>query len=162
MQTSLAKRLPILITEIDELVINIAERITSLPPDKLLQRAWHEFAAITIQKKEGYDHSHAMRMIDYVQCVITSFPPSETYAENFSEDEWIILSSDIRKLFFEKLLEYQMCVTAYQHTQNPNIDINMEEFRFCLETHWVHARGKRYSPHEQKALLGYARPASAS
>ena len=159
MQMAMLERLPILKSEIDNLVIKIAERIAHLPPDKLLQRSWQEYAAIVIQEKDDFDCTHAMRMIDYVQSVIASFPPRTPYAEDVSDVEWNNLSDDIHLLFGERLLEYQICITAYNRTA-PGFDMSKEQFRVSLESQWVNIRGKRYQLHEQQALLEILTPHS--
>ncbi len=125
----MAERFAAVIAEIDALVSLIAGQIARLPPDRLLHRAWWEFAAIVLGvggKKAGdSDQLAAMRMIDYVQSVIASVKP-QTYPEEISEDEWNKLKADVTTLFNRLTLEYQMCLTAHRKTQDPGLDMELE------------------------------------
>jgi preprotein translocase subunit SecA len=159
----MAERLPTVVAEIDALVSSIAGQIARLPPGRLLHRAWWEFAAIVAGvdgKKAGdKDQLAAMRMVDYVQSVIASVEP-ETYAEQVSDDDWNKLKADVRTLFSRLTFGYQMCLTAHRKTQDPGLDMELEEFRMRAETLWLNIRGKRYHVHERQALLDVLAPHS--
>src|SRR5436309_15679275 len=47
-QSKMALDLPKITSEIDELVTRIADRVSRLPPERLLHRAWWEHAALVI------------------------------------------------------------------------------------------------------------------
>jgi hypothetical protein len=100
-------------------------------------------------------------MVDYVQSVIASVKP-EQYADNVSEEDWAKLKADVETLFQRLTLDYQMCLTAHRRAQNPQLDMQLEEFRFRGETLWLNIRGKRYQLHERQALLRCARTAFGS
>jgi hypothetical protein len=98
-------------------------------------------------------------MVDYVQSVIASVKP-EQYADNVSEEDWAKLKADVETLFQRLTLDYQMCLTAHRRAQNPQLDMQLEEFRFRAETLWLNIRGKRYQLHERQALLDVLAPHS--
>jgi hypothetical protein len=67
---------------------------------------------------------------------------------------------DVETLFRRLTLDYQMCLTAHRRTQDPQLDMKLEEFRFRAETLWLNIRGKRYQLHERQALLDVLAPHS--
>ncbi len=158
-QLKRSEHLPIISAQIDQLVNDIAKQILQFSPEKLLRYAWWEFLAITVQTDDDSQRSHASRMIEYIQSVIVSNHPQDCYIEEINEEKWDKLSDDIRKLFTEDLLLYQICLTA-KNSQSADFDRAQEEFRFRLETAWVLVRGKRYQIHEKKALLDILTPHS--
>ncbi len=139
-QKRMAERFPALISELDALVSSIANQIACLPPVFLLHRAWWEFATATLgledKKADDSDRLATMRMIDYVQSVIASVKP-ETYAENVSEDDWAKLKANVTELFNRLTLEYQTCLTGYRKVKDPNLDMELEEFRMRAEVLWL-------------------------
>lgn len=162
-QARMVAQYPITVREIDELVASIAAQIVRLPPDRLLQRGWWEYSSMIVGLggKDASDSEKlaAARMVDYVQSVIVSVNP-EHYAADVSEEDWAKLKGDIETLFSRLSLEYQMCLTANRRAQNPDLDMNLEEFRFRAETLWLNIRGKRYQIHERVALLDVLAPHS--
>lgn len=154
---------PRIVKEIDALVSSIASQVARLPPDRLMHRAWWEFAAVVIGVRgpaNDADQAAAMRMIDYVQAVIASIQPTIPYADEVTEDDWTNLSADTKNLFKRLNLEYQMSLTAIRQQQNPTLDLELEEFRYRAETIWVNVRGERFQPHETQALSELITPHS--
>ncbi|HVX99643.1 MAG TPA: hypothetical protein VHA55_07610, partial [Pseudorhodoplanes sp.] len=96
-----ATHLPTITSEIDQLVAEIAKQVSRLPGERLLHRAWWEFAArnITGGDRDAPESTVAMRMIDYVQSVIASVKPAENVASEVSEEEWALLSERVKTLF---------------------------------------------------------------
>ena len=163
-QASIASEFPRIVTEINLLVENIANRVVRLPPDWLLHRAWWEFARIAIgldgKEASDSDQTAAMRMIDYVQSIIASVKPNEPYMDTVSEEDWVALKEDIQNLFTRLSCEYQICLTAYRRAQDPDVDLELEEFRVRAETVWINVRGKHYQSHERQALVDTLMPHS--
>jgi preprotein translocase subunit SecA len=162
-QARMAEHFPTVVAEIDALVSSIAGQIARLPPDRLLHRAWWEYAAIVVglrRKKGGdLDQLAATRMVDYVQSVIASVKPA-IYAEEVGDDDWNKLKADVTTLFSRLRFEYQMCLTAHRKTQAPDLDMELERFRVRAEMLWLNIRGKRYHVHERQALLEVLAPHS--
>lgn len=162
-QARMVAQYPITVSEIDALVASIAAQIVRLPPDRLLQRGWWEYSAMIVGLggREAGDSEKlaAARMVDYVQSVIVSVKP-EQYAADVSEEDWTKLKADVETLFQRLTLDYQMCLTAHRRAQDPQLDMQLEEFRFRAETLWLNIRGKRYQLHERAALLDVLAPHS--
>lgn len=162
-QARMVAQYPITAGEIETLVASIVAQITRLPPDRLLQRGWWEYSAMIVglggRKASDSEKLAAARMVDYVQSVIASVNPKQ-YADNVSEEDWAKLKSDVETLFRRLTLDYQMCLTAHRRAQDPQLDMQLEEFRFRAETLWLNIRGKRYQLHEQQALLDVLAPHS--
>lgn len=163
-QAAMAKRLPAIVAEIDELVLKISNLVARLPPDRLLHRAWREFAAVAIglADKDADDakRTAAMRMIDYVQSVIASVKPREPYTSEVGDEDWATLSEYVRTLFTRLTFEYQVCQTAHMQAQDSNLNMELEEFRVQAELLWMNVRGARYQVHERQALLDVLAPHS--
>lgn len=139
-QGRMVAQYPITVGEIETLVRSIAAQIARLPPDRLLQRAWWEYSAMIVDLggKDAGDSEKllAARMVDYVQSVIVSVNP-EQYAADVSEEDWTKLKTDVETLFRRLTLDYQMCLTAHRRAQDPQLDMQLEKFRFRAE------RGRR-------------------
>ena len=78
-QVTMALDFPKITNEIDTLVTRIADRVSHLPPEQLLHRAWWERASLLMglggKETSEFDRLVAMRMIDYTQSIIASVPP---------------------------------------------------------------------------------------
>ncbi len=162
-QARMVAQYPITVSEIDVLVASIAAQIVRLPPDRLLQRGWWEYSAMMVglggRDAGDSEKLAAARMVDYVQSVIVSVKP-EQYATDVSEEDWAKLKADIETLFRRLTLDYQICLAAHRRMQDPQLDMQLEEFRFRAETLWLNIRGKRYQLHERQALLDVLAPHS--
>ncbi len=162
-QARMAAHYPVAVAEIDALVKSIAEQVARLPSDRLLHRAWWEYAALALglggKEAEDSDMLTAARMIDYVQSVIASVMP-EPQAEEVSEEDWTKLTTDVSQLFTRLTVEYQICLSAHRKAQDPNFDMELDEFRARAEMLWLNIRGKRYQQHERQALLDVLSPHS--
>jgi hypothetical protein len=142
-RAKMAEHLPTITAEIDDLVAQIAEQVARLPGERLLHRAWWEFAMInTIRESQSEsDWLAAMRMIDYVQSVIASVKPAKNIAPEVIEEEWKGLSERVKTLFSRMTIEYQIALTAFKAKENKDFDFELEEFRCRAETMWMNIRG---------------------
>jgi len=160
-QQRMVARLPEVVREIDELVVQIVGQVAELPPGRLLHRAYWEFAGLAItQGTHAVEQAGAIRMLDYVQSLVASVPPAEQQPDDVSEEAWNRLRSNVKTLFDRITIEYQTCLTASRRAANPQLDMELEEFRFRAEGMWMHVRGKRYQPHERIALAELLAPHS--
>ena len=158
----MAKAYPVLADEINTLVYSIADQVSRLPPKQLLHRGWWYFTSAMTgfgNMTSEADQLHAHRMVDYIQSVIAAVKPQE-YAEEITEAEWHRLKEDVKILFNRLSLEYQSCLTAYRKSQDPELDMELEDFRVRTEMLWMNIRGKRYHAHERQALLDVIVPHS--
>lgn len=148
------------VKEIDELVNSIASQISHLPPNELLHRAWMEFCRLMVTGQGSeFDQISAMRMVDYVQSLMAAVSPAGT-VEKLTDGDWEKLKTDVHKLFNRLSLEYPSYSTAYRKSQNPDLDMDLEDFRVRAELLWMNIRGKRYHVHERQALLDILQPHS--
>jgi preprotein translocase subunit SecA len=162
-QARMMAQYPVTVSEIDALVASIAAQIVRLPAGRLLQRGWWEYSAMVVglggRNAGDSEKLAAARMVDYVQSVIVSVKP-EQYVADIGDEDWAKLKADVETLFRRLTLDYQMCLTAHRRAQDPQLDMQLEEFRFRAETLWLNIRGKRYQLHEQEALFDVLRPHS--
>ncbi|MEX1153883.1 YecA family protein [Parvibaculum sp.] len=150
----LAANLPTIRVEIDDLVTQIAEQVSRLPGERLLHRAWWELAMLNITR-DNQDDSESpapRRMIDYIQSVVASVKPADNVAPEVSDEEWASLSDRVQTLFTRLTLEYQIALTAFKRSENKDLDMELEEFRYRAEVMWMSIRGERYHCHEKQAL----------
>lgn len=158
-QANIATAYPDIVAKVDGLIAAIAGRVARLPPLRLLHRAWWEHSAAVIMKDgDASAQTEALRMIDYVQSLIVSVPPTPNDVEEVSEDEWQALRSDVIELFETLTLPFQMASTAHRKAEAPDLDMALEEFRVRAELMWVHVRGRRYQLHERQALVDIVTP----
>lgn len=161
-RAKMAAHYPSVVAEINVLVCAIADQVARLPPELLLQRAWWEFATQNIRDggaRGDTDQVIAMRMVDYVQSVIASIEP-QPKADDVSEEAWALLRDNVETLFSRLVMEYQTCLTAIRQSADPELDMELEEFRAQAEMYWLTVRGKRYHVHEYQALLEVLMPHS--
>ena len=163
-QSKMALDLPKITSEIDALVTRIADRVSRLPPERLLHRGWWERASLVIgldgKEMSDFDQLTAMRMIDYIQSIIASVQPVLPYRTDLPEEEWIALRNDVNTLFTKLSLEYQFGLTAHHRASDSNLDMDLEEFRVRAEILWMNVRGERYHIHERQALEDVISPHS--
>jgi hypothetical protein len=151
MQKRLVERFPIVIKEIDSLVMAIADQVSVLPAEKVLHRAWWEMAGrhVKLESEVEVDTEDAlsMRMIDYIQSVIASVSPGSMRTE-VTEEDWQALNAKVDELFRKLNLEYQLCRAAQRRAEDPQISVDFEEFQFKAQLYWCNVRGNRYQVHE--------------
>jgi hypothetical protein len=154
---------PAATAKVEALVQSITSRVRSLPPDRLLHRAWWEFAGVTLgiygTKTDDQEQSLAMRMIDYIQSVIASTEPVLPHTQTVSEKEWVDLKADVRSLFSTLTLRYQWARRAVKR-QEADYNEALVEFQYRAEIMWMNVRGSRYQAHEYEALLDLLTPHS--
>ena len=134
MQERLVEQYPKVIQEIDQLVAEIAQLVRELPADQLLHRAYWEMAGkhtkIESESDMEVDAIVSVRMIDYVQSVIAAVEPAADQRQEVTEREWQTLTTKIESLFQTISSIYQICFSAKNKADNPNLDKHFEEFKF--------------------------------
>ena len=155
-QMDLVERYPEIILEIDTLVSEVADLIAKLPPDKLLQRAWFEMAALHIKLKSeleaGDEELLSMRMIDYVQSVIAAVPPAHNQHQEVTEKEWRTLREKIDVLFDKINGPYQFSRRAKNQAEDLKFNKHYDEFQYRAQMYWCNIKGNRYQVHEPAYL----------
>ena len=160
----MALDLPQITSEIDTLVTRIADRVSRLPPERLLHRAWREHASLQIglggKDVPDFEGLTSRRMIDYIQSVIASVQPSLPYQKDIIDEEWVALRDDVGTLFRRLSFEYQLSLSAYRQETDSNFDMDLEDFRLKAENFWMNVRGQRYAVHQRQALEDVISPHS--
>jgi hypothetical protein len=155
-QQRLVEQFPQVVKEIDELILEIAELVCSLPPEQVLHRAWGEMAVkhmkITAEAEIGEEESVAMRMLDYLQSIIVSHKRSETQQGAISEENWKKLRELVGNLFRKLNFEYQICRSAKNMAEEKDFSQDFEEYRFRAQTLWANVKGDRFQAHERAWL----------
>ena len=102
----------------------------------------------------GAEEVISLRMVDYVQSVIAAVQPAETQKarNSVTDKEWKVLRSKVEHLFNEIRTTYQICRTAKDRADDPNLDMNFEEFHLKAQLYWCNVRGQRYPVHQTAYL----------
>ncbi len=162
MQKDLAKRYPDVCQEIDNLITQIVAIVAKLPPSELLKRAYWEMAShhLNMESESDVDSDAvlSLRMVDYLQSLIVSATPPEKVLDNISEDVWAELKKMVGSLFSKLSIDYQICRTALNRTNDPDFDLDYEEFYYEAQQYWVNLRGQRYLVHDIPALSNLLTP----
>jgi hypothetical protein len=165
MQRQAVEHLPTVVREIDALVHEIAILVSLLPPDQLLQRAWWELARRHLKVKAeaelGWEDGIAVRMVDYIQSVIAAVPPDPSPRQEVTQGDWQTLSARVEELFRKVNLDYQICASAKNKADNPDLNADFEEFRSRAQAYWCNVRGSRYQIHYPPYLSDMFLPHSA-
>lgn len=142
--------------EIDRLVAEIKESITTFEPLTLLHCGYYHFASSAAGKKSEVqfdsDDAIALRMLDYVQSVIVSSPLSATRSDQFDQNRWLQLKEKITNLYSQLILTFQIVDTAYQRVNDAKYVQELDDFRKQAQMMWIGVRGKRYAIHDQPHL----------
>ena len=163
-QTKLVEHFPEVCKEIDDIIAQIVGIVSKLPPGEILKRAYWEMAAHHLHMdSESYADSDdiiSLRMVDYLQSIIASATPADVVEDEITEDNWLELRKLVGELFQKLSLEYQICRTAYNRRNNPDFDLEYEEYYYKAQQYWSNVRGHRYLVHEIPALREILKPHS--
>jgi hypothetical protein len=152
MQIKLVERFPKVCHEIDNKISAIVEEVRKLPPAEILKRAYWEMAAhhLNVGSEIDIDQEAALslRMVDYLQSIIASVPPTIDNTDELTEEKWHNLRKMVGDLFSQLNMEYQICRTAVNRAENPDYDEDFEEYYYKAQIYWCNVRGHRYLVHE--------------
>jgi len=127
MQTNLVENFPEVCKEIDDIIAQIVDMVSKLPPAELLKRAYWEMAAHHLNmESESYADSDdiiSLRMVDYLQSIIASATPADVIEDEITENNWLELRKLVGELFSKLSLDYQICRTAFNRRNNPEFDL---------------------------------------
>ena len=160
---SLVDSFPKIVNDINSLVEKIAQLISSLPPDRLLHRAWWEMVEARLLKTAHNDRDNLsyLRMIDYVQSVIASIPPAPNQRKEVSDGDWTELRTDVGELFDTLNMKYQISRSAKAYADDPKLDAAFEQLQRNAQMYWCNVRGSRYQVHDPVYLEEVFLPHSA-
>lgn len=145
-----------IVSDINELVDKISLIVSELPPEELLHRAWFQMAlqnnGLKSEVESNSESILSLRMIDYIQSVIASFPPSSHVKQEISDEDWKNLNESVENLFDLINVNYHISHTAKRKLINPDIDMDEEEFYFRSQMYWCNVRGERYQIFQEAHL----------
>lgn len=165
MRQRLAQSYDGVVLRIDKSIGRIADLVAALPPLKMLHRAWWERAVATLGIDNEFDvtseHVHASRMLDFVQSVVAGVTPAAEAKTELADEDWGKLQVEVESLFDTLNREYFMAATAKRKLENPELDMEFEEFQFKSQVYWTNVTGERYQVHQVQALRDLLEPQSA-
>ncbi len=163
MQNKFADRFPKVCQEIDHKIDGIVTEVKKYSPTELLKRAYWEMASnhlgLTSETDVDKKAPLSLRMVDYTQSIIASVQPHDD-EEELTEKRWDNLKTKIFGLFEQINTEYQLCRKAHDRKENPDFDIEFEEYYSKAQMYWCNVRGQRYLYHETKHFQDILTPHS--
>ena len=150
------------VSRIDEATIAIGNIVARYDPLDLLKRAYWldtvKLIRIESEVEMGTEHALALRMLDYVQAVVVSYPPDRAGYRHPTDDVWNDLSARVKELFDLINHSYPFAAWARKKLENSNIDQDHEDFIFKAQLYWVNIRGDRYVNHDVAHLTDVLSP----
>ena len=148
--------------EIDTHIVSASRLVSKLDPLRLLQRAYGEYAALTINKNAEVELDEidgiARRMIDYVQCLIVSTQPQPDGYIDLTEELWRELKQHVEAIF-SNLVGYFIVASAKRSTE-VDFDETWEEFFTKAQMNWCFVKGDRHINHLHAHLESLLQPHS--
>ena len=164
MQSKLTERFPIVCQEIDDKISTIVKEVNKYPPTEILKRAYWEMVGnhLNIGSEIDIDQDAAisLRMVDYLQSIIASVPATQGDQNELTDEKWNGLRELVGALFSQLNIDYQICRTAFNRSQNPNFDIEFDEYYHKAQIYWCNIRGHRYLYHEKSHFQDLLSPHS--
>lgn len=151
----LAEAYPMIVSEIDALILEATVLISTIEPLSLLHRAWWERAAayvmINSEVEVEAEQVHKQRMIDYVQSLIAATPPAANQ-EEVDDETWQRLSMVVTSIFKKLNPWFFISESAYRRATLSEINEAAEEFRFRAQIKWCNVSGNEYQSHNIPVL----------
>lgn len=149
-QKSLADNHPEVCKKIDSTINEIVQIVSTLPPLELLKQAHWKYVGTSIgaygEAGDG-ETALALRMIDYIQSIVTSTPPADIVNEKVDEEVYGKLEGLVKDLF-SNLTFYFVSRSAYENTTNSDYNHEYDKFYTSAQIVWCMVRGDRYQAHE--------------
>ncbi len=139
-------------SEIDSLVLQIVDVVSSFDPLPLLHRAYWEYlthnAGIASEVELKSEAIEARLNLEYLQSIICAVPPKKTTKQQATEEEWASITQNIEALYQKLQAEFFIARTAWSKKNDPNYDQKVEDYAVPSEMHWLAVRGDRYLSHD--------------
>lgn len=158
----MAEEYPKLCKQIDVHVQKICSLVQHFHPLRLLHRGYFYYIKQHLGKPSEFDHGPeenvAVRMVDYIQSVITALPPSEINIENFDEDLWNELLNEVTDLYQVLNLPFHIYHSAVLKTSLEDYDPAFDGFYVQAQMLWTSVRCHRYFIHDMPHLYDLLTP----
>ncbi|MFJ2492403.1 YecA family protein [Pseudomonas iridis] len=160
-----AARLPEIVAEINLLVSQASNLVAELPPELLMQQTWQAMFIKTQHAKVEADLTAedvlAIRAVLYIQSLIAASPRAPDQKKELSKSDWQLLIEKVSRIYTLVSSEYQISSTAKRRMDDPNLDMQYEEFVFRAQVHWCNVSGDGYQTHQLSLLRDLLHPQSA-
>lgn len=147
-----AKEYPNICKEIDQHVYRIRDLAQLFDPLTLLQCGYFNFVRTTLGKPSELQYSGddviILRMIDYIQSVIVSSPPTKKGPTDFNQEKWDKLYSEVRELYYKLNFAFHIAHTAVLKSLDKHYDDKYDAFYVKAQILWANVRGHRYMLHD--------------
>ncbi|WP_239014062.1 SEC-C metal-binding domain-containing protein [Archangium violaceum] len=160
----LANEYPAVVKSIDNLVDQIADRVTQFHPPALLQRSYlaHALSALKEQSKTkeelGLNEASPLLVLDYTQSIIAARPPTDTRIP--SDEEYFELQSLIGNLYATINLNYHIHKSAHSQLNDPSYDTQQDSFYVRAQMLWMNVSVDRYLIHNIPHIRDFITPHS--
>lgn len=146
--SKLADEYPLIVAKVNALVEDIRASLATMPPLKVLLRAYWEclgaVAGKVAEDELGRDQVLSMRMIDYVQSIIASSPNLSDPNSEISEESWNHLRGSVGELFDCLMMSFPMAQTAHRKRIGTAFEDELEGLFVQLQLNWMSVRGDRH------------------
>ena len=157
-----AEEYPKLCKQIDGNVQKICSLVQRFHPLRLLHRGYFYYLEQHLGKPSEFDHGSkemiAVRMVDYIQSIIDSAPPTDVSINNFDEDLWNELLKEVTNLYNILNLPFHVCRTAVQKTTLKDYNPDFDGFYVQSQMLWTSVRCHRYFMHDMPHLYDLLTP----
>lgn len=153
-QQILIKRLPLVKEEIQSLIDDVIDSISRHDAAQLMLRAYWDMVGSNMVFDENEKHREtessvsSLHVLEYIQNIIASSVTKEDQITPLDESNWEVLKEKIESIYQKICREYFLCEQAASRF-DPNINDELEQFRFQAQLHWMVVRGERYTVHEE-------------
>ena len=149
---------PQVLQEINDRVSRIRQLVASYDPLDVLKRGFWTMSGSMMGKESEADYGiediAATKMVEYLQAVIVSTPPS-TQRKDLTDDDWKELCREVGQLYKQLGLTFHLVNSAHRKATESDYDIEYD--RFCVEWQMqaTFVRATRYAIHDLEFLMDF-------
>ena len=152
---------PQVISEINACVSRIRRLVSQYDPLALLQRGYWAMSASMLGKVSEHEYSFEdgimARMVDYVQAVIVSTPPAQSFVK-LTDEGWQQLYDEVKELYQALFLSFHIVNSARLKAMQPDYDQDYDYFCVQAQMHATFVRALRYPVHDWEFLEDFLGP----
>ena len=111
----------------------------------------------TCEADYDFEDGIASRMVEYVQAVVVSTPPTEP-RQVLDEEGWNLLREEVKGLYGSLLLPFFLANSAKRKATEPGFDSEYDTFSVQAQMHVTFVRALRYPSHDIEFLKDFLDP----
>ena len=161
LDTHWAAMYPQIVSEINDRVSYIRRLVTQYDPLELLKRGYGAMLTSIMGKMSEHEYSFddgiMVRMVDYVQAVIVSTPPTAAVIE-LTNESWQQLHDEVKELYQSLYSSFHIANSARLKVTQPDYDPNYDFFCVQAQMHATFVRTLRYQVHDWDFLEDFLSP----